>query len=393
MPKLPKLLRSDEGFLLVTAYMTLTSLMALSLALWTQANVYVRSSESSIYQMAAFQLAESGLDVAISNLTEDQNYAGAQNVNYDKNGQRIGTYSITVETPDAGNPFLRRVTSTGVTPDLGAGRGQMTRTIVSFVRLIPRQPFDFAFFTNRGMGFNGSPSLVVDSFDSRHGPYNSATATANGNAATNAVQNSAVDLDGNVTIKGSVSVGPTADPTTAITVSKNSTITGSTGVQPQEIVYEPAIVPADAIDLGAVSVQSTLTLAGGSYVMDSLSVSGNGSIQATGPVEIFIRGSASVGGNGVITASNRPKNMLIYVVGNGSVSYSGNGALYGAIYAPLSDVQVSGNGSIYGAVVADTYKQSGNGEFHFDEELKVQDTTQRLRAHIVSWREMNKYLS
>ncbi len=103
----------------------------------------------------------------------------------------------------------------------------------------------------------------------------------------------------------------------------------------------------------------------------------------TGAVKIYVTGSISISGNGVSTAGNLPPNLLIYgtrdptstnpaCVGSNcctSVSISGNGNFYGAVYAPAATISQSGNGAVYGSLTGNTINISGNGGFHYDEAL------------------------
>jgi hypothetical protein len=67
--------------------------------------------------------------------------------------------------------------------------------------------------------------------------------------------------------------------------------------------------------------------------------------------------------------SNDPTALQIYVYGqnNGSntVSFSGNAAFRGVLYAPQSTVRMSGNATFYGALSASQVNLSGNG-FNWD---------------------------
>lgn len=386
----------EKGFLLISSYLVLSTLMVASLALWLREVAFLRASENTIAQAEAFQLAESALDLAIANLEEDITYAGVADVPYAQAGNQVGVYTVNIQTPNNNDPLLKRITATGTTVARGQGmRGVATRTVTSFVRIVPRPEFEFAFFADKGITLAGSGAVVIDSYNSSLGNYNQQPPTQNADVATNAVQNAVVSLEGNATIQGDVSVGPGADPNTAIYVGPNSSISGTTGNLPASYTYETVEVPKSAVPLGDVnlSAKQTLVLDGGSYVMDSLSITGKASIQTTEPTTVYLLGNALIEGQGIVNGDSIPKNLIIYVIGSNTLRYAGTAALYAAIYAPQSHVELYGGAGAYGAVIADTYEQGGGGNFHYDEDLKNRSANERPRAVVVSWQEQNKYFS
>lgn len=220
----------------------------------------------------------------------------------------------------------------------------------------------------------------TDSYNSNNGAYNvGGNLGSNGHVSTDATTNGAVTLTGNARINGSVQVGPGANTSTAVTHDTGTNITGT-------ITNEPAVwnLPLSTIPAG-VSNQGPLTISGnhittlneGTYWYSSISISGNGQLQINGAVKIYVTGSISISGNGVATALNKPPNLLIYGTVDPanslnkctSVSISGNGSFYGAVYAPDATINVSGNGAVYGSITGSAATINGNGGFHYDEAL------------------------
>ena len=129
----------------------------------------------------------------------------------------------------------------------------------------------------------------------------------------------------------------------------------------------------------SLSGQSTLTLGPGTYYMDSLSVSGQGSIvvsPAGSQVIIYITGTGSNGGfsisgNGIsnVGAGATPANFQIIYNGTASSSIVGNGTTQAVVYAPNSNISVNGNGDIGGAIIGNTVNFVGNGKVHYDRNL------------------------
>lgn len=125
---------------------------------------------------------------------------------------------------------------------------------------------------------------------------------------------------------------------------------------------------------------SSLTLGGGLYNFCQINAAGNSAINlAPGvKVEIFIdspddpgsgcaNGSGSLSLSGNVTWTNPsqdPTALQIYVYGfnNGSnaVSFSGNAAFWGVVYAPQSTVNLSGNAVFNGAITGNNVSLAGN---------------------------------
>ena len=137
------------------------------------------------------------------------------------------------------------------------------------------------------------------------------------------------------------------------------------------------------------SGNKTQTLvAPGSFYLSGLSLGGNSvlSISGAGSATMFIDGDLSISGQSSFNVSN-DVNLTIYITGNifidggGTLSQSpldriyasgqkgnlvwicGNSALYGALYAPFSDILVTDNSALIGAVRAMTVLGSGNATF------------------------------
>ena len=111
-------------------------------------------------------------------------------------------------------------------------------------------------------------------------------------------------------------------------------------------------VPTAAMASGAV-----LHLTAGIYNINSVTVSGNGSIVIdTGPVIVYPAGqgvttSVDLSGGTVTNASGIPTNFQIVTASAADIKVSGGSGNYSLVYAPNSNISVSGGGDIYGALV------------------------------------------
>lgn len=396
--KQPK--QSEKGFMLLSSFMLITMASIFSLALFFRGHGFFNAAERNQNRVIAFNMAESGVDLAIAELAEDNNYEGTGGYVSMTNESMRGGYSVQVCPPNCDgleepeNVNVRLISATGFSPSNDAdARAYESRSTLAYVQISNSSLFDFAVFADEDMQINGNPD--IDSYNSNDGAYDPATANSNGDIATNSTSSSTMDLIGNTTINGDLFVGVEGDPADVADLGPNVTVTGSQSSLDTELEYSVPDVPAGATELGAVRVSgnTTYTLPAGTYYLESLSITGNGMLEASGEVQIYVGGGVSIAGNGVSTSGNAPPNMLIFVTTDDSVSISGNGDLYAGIYAPNSDVSNGGNGEIYGAVVSKTYHQNGDGDVHFDEALNELEGNGGGEISLKAWTENNALMA
>ena len=108
-----------------------------------------------------------------------------------------------------------------------------------------------------------------------------------------------------------------------------------------------------------------LTLAPGNYVASSISINGPGTltVSPTGPVKIWVTGNLNLGGtengNGI------PSNLTFIVTGSNPVNVNRGGSLYGAIFAPASQVNV--NSTVYGSITGSSVTLNSGAAVHYDQ--------------------------
>jgi hypothetical protein len=122
----------------------------------------------------------------------------------------------------------------------------------------------------------------------------------------------------------------------------------------------------------SITGNTTLTLAPGTYNINSLSMAGKGEISVSPPGAVTLnvagQGNANpvaIAGNGIVD-DTIPNDFTINYGGTGTVSIAGNGNVTAVLNAPNATVTQVGNGNWYGAILASTVTISGNGFFHFD---------------------------
>jgi hypothetical protein len=227
-------------------------------------------------------------------------------------------------------------------------------------------------------------NAYADSYLSRNGAYTPYPATGNrgsdGDISTDSTAGSAITISGNSTISGDVTIGPGGNTSSSIQIvsGSNVTITGTQSAASTTWNLPLSTIPSGVVNQGPLTISDSVrTLSEGTYWFSSISISGNGQLQVSGAVKIYVTGNISISGNGLATAGNLPPNLLVYgtVDPNNSsnkttsVTMSGNANFYGAIYAPDADIQVTGNGGIYGSLTGKTISVNGNGGLHYDEAL------------------------
>lgn len=372
-----------RGFFLISSYLVLALLGTLSLSLFLKNASTFWTSERNRNRIAAFQLAEAGLDQAIATLRTNSTYTGQGYTAL----STAGGFDVAVETPDrVGNPTVRRITATGHTPGANSTAfAYERRQVVAYVDFPPPVSGNFAVFSDTSIQMSGN--VVLDSYDSRRGSYQSQAARSNGHLGTNTTRAGFVMMSGNVRIRGDAVVGPLGDPSRVITTSGNAVIEGSRRAATALRVLDPVVVPSGLVGGGNLRLNGNdvLTLGGGTYLYSSINVSGNARVNFTGPATVYVTGNVSISGNGVGTSQNLPPNLKIMVAGQRSISYSGNANFYGVLYAPDSNVSITANGELSGSVTGDSLQQSGNGKVHYDEALSAStggtvSTTSRLMA-------------
>ena len=286
--------------------------------------------------------------------------------------------------------------------------GTDIQTTVS-VRLTPTffNPFMYGAFGDEGVTLTGNGAF--DSYDSCQGAYGGSNIGTEGGVGTNATGAGVIALSGNATVNGDATVGPEGN-TSDITLTGNATITGSISVagalHDMTPLTDPGCSTAETL---VVNGNGAKTFTAGTYELPSINLSGNADVHIMGDVTfcvagnvstsgnanlvidpgasltMYLSGTMSLSGNGITNAGQGPEDLLIYgTATSSSITISGNGAMYGAIYAPEADISITGNGALYGAVIGETITDTGNGDIHFDECLLSSTTVPTPSSFAIS---------
>jgi hypothetical protein len=133
----------------------------------------------------------------------------------------------------------------------------------------------------------------------------------------------------------------------------------------------PVPVPTGAVNLGDLSIHGNqpYILTAGDYVVDSLSISGNSTLQTTGgQVRIWFNNLSLAGTVGLASAT--PNNLWFFSRTSAQVvSLNGTCTLYGVIFAPNVPITDGGTGGVFGALIGSQVTLNGGAEVHYDQRL------------------------
>jgi Tfp pilus assembly protein PilX len=126
-----------------------------------------------------------------------------------------------------------------------------------------------------------------------------------------------------------------------------------------------------------VQAGTNVHLKSGTYVINSISFSGNARITVDSPGEVIIK----VAGQGVNTPidfsggaitnnSYDPSTLQFLYSGTGNVKMTGGATSAALVYAPNASASLTGGSDFYGAIVADEITDMGGARIHYDRKLQ-----------------------
>jgi hypothetical protein len=263
---------------------------------------------------------------------------------------------------------------------------------------------------------------LIDSFDSMdpahsdwntnwgYGTYNPALRKDNGNVSSDSDINAAVSTGQNGKIYGHVNTGPGGGITLGNNASVGDLAYVNAGTQGIEIGYQnddmnttfndvslPPPFPISATTPSTISasgnvqysgtLNNDLTIQGAGdppapinvnlYLPAGINYNGNNKliVGTNATVTIYLGGNVSMTGNGAINnQTQNALNLAIYALPNvNDISFNGNAAFTGTIYAPEANVSFGGGGNtpydIVGSVDSLGVSFNGHPNFHYDENL------------------------
>ena len=392
---------NNKGVVLLLTFIIMATLIVIVAVFLYMTSVEIRNAGYELTDSQALWIAEGGIQQAIYKVKSDAVYRANPTTLSGNLG--AGSYSVTVTK----NGSLYNVTSKGI---VGTAKRKITCVVQQ-----TGSPFTYAGFGNSSITMSGA--AIIDSYNSSIGRYG-----VNGNQGQggNVGGNADLSMSGSAYINGNVSLGASShftDPThqyesgavtntnstplTAVTVPATLTGLASSGaINPnnQNVNigsgnYKYSTINLNGIDTLTINANTgpvNIYLTGNSA---SIAITNSGQIiipaTNTYPVTLYIDGSASVSGAGILNNSYLPTNVQIYATGSSPVTISNGGSFYGAVYAPSAGVTVSGGAVAYGSVIANSLTLANSGTIHYDQALATATTSFGSSAYAAkSWHEV-----
>jgi hypothetical protein len=315
------------------------------------------------------------------------------------------------------------VTGTGRAGGTGAAEVEVT----AIVERQENPVFKYAAFaTDPGcdsLRFGGG--AITDSYDSRlyPGVGTPATDPFGGNVGTNG---NMTGLGATTTVKGSLStprsgVGNCSAANVTAFSTNGATITEGILELPQEVPYPvPAplnpLPPTGNVNFnggcgagtaafcstagGVVRIDPSLTggsvtladvrvqagtdlhLKAGTYIMNSISFSGNARITVDSPGTVIIKIAGvdkatpiDFTGGAITNNSYDPSTLKFIYGGTGNIKMTGGSASAALVYAPNASASIAGGSDFYGALVAKEITDMGGASIHYDRKLQTEALT------------------
>ncbi|GEM_PF-1336255 len=357
--------RNQKGMILIS-YMFISVLATLSLAFFLRSFVFYQASERVQYRISAFNLAETGIDQALIQLTSNPSYTGSgPSCTVLGNGcYHIEVRSSVTHPSEITDPNIRKIIASGHTAgqtpfNNPASYAHEMRQIETYVDVTPEPLFNYTIFGDTKVDFTSSGSLSqflgTASCDSNLGncgvPW-SDVEKADGDMGTNGTAAASIHLKGAVAIPGDLVVGPTGDPASAIRLeayggSSPVHVGGAYANPGQPKVMNDVQIPTGLTNQGNLDVSSgTTTFSGGQYWFSSVDISGTGKVEFTGPATIYVSGNVNLRSlEGLVAHQNKAPNLTIHVQGSQTINVGKIGRVYGAVYAPKSTIHLQDGGS------------------------------------------------
>ena len=413
---------SRRGIAIIVTLLVIAVVIILSFTIISLGVQNLNHAESHLYSKKALLAAEAGVNQSLRRLKANPAWSG-QGLPGKLSG---GPETYTVEVVNNSSGATSRTASNGAQVPAGttyllstgvAREGANTRRVGVLVQgASPGLGWRFGLFGHAVVNLGNG---LVDSFDSRIGPYSTSRNPKGGGIGTNNPDRppDAQEFpfpDRGITVGpqgkvNAVEIGPSGVPgqvAQGVNPAIVRNLDSSLGRQ-LDLVEPPFAPGSGSLKLNSsgplapgaygdlsVSGNATVSLSPGVYVCRTLSVGGKATLRvATGVVKIYVVGDGgnaddlTLGGNSLTNSSMVPGNVEVYVGLNArEVKINGGPQVAMALLAPLCEVVLDGSaGGFYGAIVGHSVDCNGQPQIHYDEALSKDVVGSEGKLEIISW--------
>ena len=341
------------------------------------------SSMKRLHREQAFYLAEAGINWARYQLKKNSSWVPNPN----PTTVSLGTGTFQLSESVTGDTVI--ITSTGTV------RGTTETTSMTVTK-------DCVF--SKGIFCSGGVTLdnnaLVDSYDSRLGPYGGSNVGSEGDV----VSNTQIIVNNNAVVQGDATGGSVSDPMDGVT--------GTVTQNASNRTLPPVVIPSDLTSLtwpssgingnytlspdGTFTANGPVTISGGNFRFKNFTVGINAIVDITGTIRFYVENNFSLSNNSRVTlpggelyigtsgqialannsiftnTSGTATAFGIYIASTNPQTFCNNSStLAAAIYAPLATLKISNNAGFFGSVFANQLLTlAENAEMHYDVALR-----------------------
>jgi len=409
---------NNQGYVLVMGLLIASALLILLSTITGTIIIQRRLVDRSYHRERALALAESGIDIAIACLNEEDISEPYPEISGEV--PEMGTFSVQISASDG------TLTITAIGYSRRNDKEKAQRKIEVIVSL--DSVFSMAVFAggDKGNAIAIAQDVVIDSYDSEGTgqAYDPENPGNNGHIGTNSTSTSpkAVTIGQDSDIDGNVYIGAEGNPDEAISIGEGASVNDKlTLSENKELPQANPSIPPDLPYLGPLEIgegESEYVYSSGHY--SSISIQEEGHLTFTGDATfIYVEGDISMqkdsvitidtdmtlyvggdltvakdmqldmqnhkltvyaGGNiqiykdGFFNPSENPLNLVIYGLDTCTgIRIAKDTIFYGAIYAPEASIDIEKDIAIYGSIIGKTFDIQNNVFIHYDETLKDED--------------------
>lgn len=405
----------SRGFILVIGVVVLTSLLLLALPFIYQLMSERKISEKSYKVLTAMSMAEAGAERAIWELAygDISSWSGNSSLRTKTisdfqaaGGAVLGDIEISVSDPESNSPVVE---ATGRVPYSGS------TTVDRTVKVVLEREALFSYAAFGVERVTVQEEALVDSYDSRDGPYGDLNISFKGNVGTNDTRNNRISIVGTSVVMGNAYSGPGSDPELAIQVDESATLSGSKEALQKAKTIVSVLPPEGLPQRGNYNLSpggfDTIS-SSGEY--SSFTLEDNASLTITANVTLFVNGNFTMKsssqldipdgvtvfiylaskfkqypGSSVNNLSQDPTRLII--LGTQTCTdfdFKNGSAFYGAVYVPAAPLDIGETADVYGSMVGKRVTVKSSASLHYDEALQeVIVPSIELNSYVVkSWR-------